>query len=734
MKFRKSTMSILLIITLFMSIISSSYTFAADAFDYSGAVLRMKQLGILDSSISDATKVMTRGEFAKAVVIADNLIDTASGMEGATIFGDITAYSNLSGYINILLSKQLISGMADGKFHPEAGITYSEVCTIFVKLLGYTDSDLKGTWPSNYLSKVSSLKITDNLVFKKSDKITLRAAAVMFDRLLSTNVKSDSTNDTNKVIFSDSKKLYSDYIIQDNSESYGNLAENEVLTDKGVLTIPGNNSLLQVGATYRLKVDDTEIKEVYGKAKETQTITVKTIVGNIVYYMEDGKEKSMTLPSSISYYYHGVKKDYVSASSLLLINMSIVFNYNNETSYSYAVITDAIYSKPELASEFNPQSDKLGEITFDSNTVLIKNGQSITKKQIKDTDVVYSVTDISGNNRYILVIENYIEGNITDFLADADSLNGIKIDAVSYNYSNDMDITKLASYVKGNLVSIILDKDGKALDIKGIEHKTGNVAAYIILGNSKTSDNLADNEVLTDKGKFTYMEGVESLEIGVKYQLYVSDNVVTKIDKKENFTENYVVTEKTGLDMKWKNDNNEVNDMKLPKATVYYYHGEKVNYNAAMAAIDAFSSIILSRSSNKNEYEYAVIINPHFSEPKVYKRGDTELWNEIQNSKYSYVYKDEMYTMNPYNISSYNVVYFVSDIWNKNCYIYVTNKIVYGVIEAFTPSKTNASSIKINNQVYELSQYLDRTKLNGSYTGYSIKLIIGVDGKVVDIY
>jgi hypothetical protein len=605
MKFKKFTMSIFLIMTLLISTISSTFALAADTLDYSGAVSRMKHLGILDNAVNNVTVAMTRGQFAKALAIGGNLIDEASSMEGPTVFGDVVSYSKLSGYVNILINKQLMAGMVDGKFHPEASITYSEICTALVRLLGYSDKDLIGTWPSNYLGKAQSLEITDDLDFKKSDKTTIRAAAIMFDRLLGTYVKNDSTNATSNVIFSDSIDSYSAY---------------------------------------------------------------------------------------------------------------------------------TIYSKPQLAVGFNPESDKLGDITFDANTKIIKNGQAVTKDQINNMDVVYSVTNINSNYRYILVVENYIEGNITDFITDADSLSGIEIDAQNYDFSSDMDINKLSSFTKGELVSITLDKDNEVVDVRSIENKEGNIAEYIILGNAKTADDLGYNEILTDKGTLTYKNGVDPLEIGTKYQLYVSENLITKINKKENSTENYVVTEKTGINMKWQNDKDEVNSMTLPNSTVYYYHGEKVNYNAAVAAINAFSSMILSKGSSNDEYEYVVIIDPCFSIPKVLRSGDIDFWSEIQNSKYSYVYRNEMYTMNPFSINNYDVVYFVSDIWGKNSYIYANDETVYGYIESFAPSKVNASSVTINKQTYEFSQYFDMTKLNSYYSGNFIKLIIGVDGKVVDIY
>jgi len=748
MKIRKSTLSIFLILSLLISTISSSFAFAADTIDYSGAISRMKQLGILDSSVTTAnsTKVMTRGQFAKAVATADNLLVEATGMQGATVFPDVTANSALSGYVNVLLDKQLISGTADGKFHPEVSITYSEICTVLVKLLGYADSDLTGTWPSNYLGKAQNLKITDKLSFKKGDKTTLRAAALMFDRLLDTKVKSSgtATTSTTGTIFSDFVTLYTDCIIQDNSDSYDNLAADEVLTDKGVLSLGDNKSLLQVGATYRLKIEDGEITKVYGKVREPKTVTVNTIVGNIVSYNESGIEKSMTLPSSITYYYHGVKKDYASLSTFLIANMSIVFDYNTKVASSYAVITDAVYSKPQLALNFDPMSDKLGDITFDANTKIMKNGKVITKGDIKDRDVVYSVTDLNGGDKYILVVENYVEGNITALLSDANSSNGIEIDTVKYSYSDDMDISKLSSFSKGDLVSIIIGHDGKVVDIRSIQEKTGNIAEYIILGNSKTSDNLADNGILTDKGTLTYKNGITPPEVGGKYKLYVNNNVITEIDKKENLTENYSVTSVAGSIIAYNDANNQAQTMTLPQANLYYYHGAAVDYEVAAKAVRAYSSIILTKNSDNSGYDLAVIVDANFGVPQVYKNDNAKLLDQLKTTRYAYIYRGK--NIQEADLNAYDVVYFVSDIWNKNTFIYVNDKVVLGTITAFTPDVINPTGLTINKtNTYEFSKYFNKARLNnydgsiGNFlTNVNINdfktLVLGVDGKIVDIY
>ncbi|MFT5873449.1 MAG: hypothetical protein ACI8WT_002394 [Clostridium sp.] len=744
MKFRKYTLSIFLIMTLIMSTISSTFVFAADTVNYTTAVLKMKQFGILDSTASKVTSAMTRGQFAKAIVIADDLVDTASGMRGATIFPDITANSELSGYVDVLLDKGLIGGTADGKFHPEASITYSEICTIFVKLLGYADGDLSGYWPLNYLSKAKNLKITDDLTFNKDDKVTIRVAAVMFDRLLGTQIKSDNTDVTaTQVNFSDSINLFTDCIVQDNSISYENLADNEVLTDKGVLTVADSSVSIEVGPTYRVKIEDGEITKIYGKVRETEGITVNTILNNVVYYEENSIEKSMTLPSGISYYYHGVQQDYASLNSLLTSNMSIIFDNNEKVSNSYAVITDPIYSTPQLAANLDPELDELFGVTFDSNTKIIKKGKVITKEEIKDRDVLYSVTDINGDNKYILDVENYIEGNITSLIADGYNSTAIKVDEINYNYSEDMDVSKLSSYAKGNLISIILGYDDKVVDVRSIDYKTGAIAEYTILGNYKTSDNLADNEVITDKGTMTYKDGVGPLEIGAKYQLYVDGTIITEIDKKENSVENYAVTSVSGSTIAYSDNNNIAKTMTLPKASLYYYHGVSVDYDIAAKAVRAYSSIVLTKKSDNSGNDYVVIIDANFGEPLVYRPDNSKLINKLKNTKYAYIYREANIQESELNV--YDVVYFVSDIWDKNTFIYVYDKIEMGSISAFIPDMINPTGLTINDVDYTFSKYFNRARLN-SYDGSignfltNIKvddfetLILGIDGKIVDIY
>jgi hypothetical protein len=296
--------------------------------------------------------------------------------------------------------------------------------------------------------------------------------------------------------------------------------------------------------------------------------------------------------------------------------------------------------------------------------------------------------------------------------------------------------------------------------------------------------------VLTDNGTLTVDAGVKVPDVGAKYKLYVDGTNITKIGVKINKLENYAVTNVVGSSIIYTNDNNAVKSMILPKvSSTYYYKGIKLEYDAADAAIQKYSSIILSRNSDGTGYEYGIIVDPYFGVPQIYKTFNIGLIDKINNTKYDFIYKNDHHynKLKSAYLNNYDVVYFVSDIWNRNTFIYVNKETETGEVTALTPNKFNANSITIKassvNQVrvvggetvnevtvgdttttttkeaattktttyqyttetYEFSQFLNKTSINNyngnnNYNSNNINigdtrtLVLGIDGKVIDIY
>lgn len=272
---------------------------------------------------------------------------------------------------------------------------------------------------------------------------------------------------------------------------------------------------------------------------------------------------------------------------------------------------------------------------------------------------------------------------------------------------------------------------------------TGTLKEVKILGNSKTSDNLLDNQILTDLGTFTLNIGVKTPEVGGKYKLYVDGTNVTKVTAKENTLQGYAVKNAASGLILYTDSDNTTKTMTLPQANAYYYHGSYVSYATAAKSIQSYSSIVLAKSSDNSGYDYGIIVDPNFGKPYVYKNDNTELQNMFKNTKYDYMYRDANIT--EAQLNAYDVVYFVSDLWNKNTFVYVNDKTAIGTITAFVGGLTNPTGVTINGKTYTFSPYFDKTRLNnydgniGNFVsntnvGDFRTLVLGVDGTIVDMY
>lgn len=730
MKLKKSLLSIVLSFLILAINFTPLKVLAADK-DYSEVVKRIQQLGLLDSQLNDYNSDITREQFLKAVIEVSNLKEQAASLKGSTIYPDVESNSDFSGYVNIAKDKGFMFGMVDGYFHPELGVTYAEACTILVKLLGYKDADLSGVWPNNYISKAYDLKLTTDLNFRKKDRLPLWATAVLFDRLLDTNIKKANAAEVDKS-FAEANNSFVKYIIFDTSLTNSSLKENQILTNKGTFLYPDAKEKLQPGNTYRLKVEDNTIVKVYGKVKETKSILVNSIFDNNVYYSIYHTNFSLALDPNIDYYYHGAKQNYNNLNTVIKSYMTLVFTLKEDgQGYEYAVILDPIYSKPEVVLNFDPNSDKIGTIKLDYYTDIYRNGQKISKQDLEEYDVVYKVVDANDINSIILVLNNKVEGNIKAFSPNGPTPSIVQIDNGSYNFSKYMDLSKLSSFEVGDKVSALLGYDGKIVDLQRIKFKVGIEQEVKILGNSLTTEGLSSNQVIADLGKYYVADSMDKLQVGGKYRVAIDGDTIVRVKKLESILENYSVRSISGSDITYNEGNKTI---ELPVLPIYYYNGAKVDYSTALSSIQPCSSVILAK--DRMGYEYGVIIDPIYSKPVIYDYYNVDTINSLMTKNTLFVYRAGLYFSGISSIGYKDALYKVSDLWNKNNYIYIYNSTISGKIASILPSTIYPKTIQIGSITYNFSKYFDKNKLKESNinVGNTITLVLGIDGRVLDIY
>lgn len=190
----KKLLTALLVVAMMLSLCTAAFAFS-DTADLDkaaqGSIAKLNGLNIINGYPDGTFKPgnnITRAEFAKIACIAGGMGKSAEILQSSpSMYSDVAAGQWYTGYINLCSSQGWVKGYPDGTFRPNAQITYAEVITVLVRLLGYNDN-LPGPWPVDYIAKAGALDITENISFDSNAPATRGDVAVMADATLDCDV------------------------------------------------------------------------------------------------------------------------------------------------------------------------------------------------------------------------------------------------------------------------------------------------------------------------------------------------------------------------------------------------------------------------------------------------------------------------------------------------------------------------------------------------------------------
>lgn len=184
----KKTLTLLLSLLLALGMAGQTLAFS-DVMIASDNVDRVVAAGIMqgypDGTFQPEGQI-TRAEFAKVAVLT---WQEKTGQELPEVavenkFSDVKADGWYVENIQNAVTLELMKGDAEGTFRPNDTISEAEVITVLVRILGYTDEDLTGAWPENYLIQAKNLGMdfteADN---NQTPAMRLFAAALVCDTL-----------------------------------------------------------------------------------------------------------------------------------------------------------------------------------------------------------------------------------------------------------------------------------------------------------------------------------------------------------------------------------------------------------------------------------------------------------------------------------------------------------------------------------------------------------------------
>lgn len=455
----------------------------------------------------EPNRPLTRAEFCKLAVTAMG-IDDASPYASYTIFPDVRASHWAARYVNAALrhpdfkDNYIIRGYADGTFGPDRQLTYGEVCTMLLRMLGYKESDIGPFWPADYIAQANALGLTQGVSIKDAKTPVTRAdAATMLLNTLGTSTRSDGQGGS-PLISRVSSSTVENCILLETSETDSSLATDEALfyengtlsarktagrLDRSLIGVYGTLVIGKKGENVAVGVvpntaSRQETYEVVNAAADrivTKTGTFRPNRDTPTYISrdssaEDSKLKSLTevwssiLPGDTLHAYYN---EYGSLALLAVLPGTSISHANT---FVYGIATSA-----NIPSEYK----------------IVKNGAVIDPSGLKKYDVV----TLDAANRQALVSDTRVSGRYSEGGPTVSYPQEVKVYGNSFRISDSA-----AAFFKDmklkDYITLLFDADGNvaaayprstvSADMQGIVTAIDESKATVTLTNGVTLRNM----------------------------------------------------------------------------------------------------------------------------------------------------------------------------------------------------------------------------------------------------
>lgn len=443
-------------------------------------------------------KALTRAQFCKLAVTAMGVTDV-SPYASYTIFPDVKHSHWAAPYINAavrhpeLKEKSIIRGYADGSFGPNKIVSYGEVCTMLLRMLGYKEEDVGPFWPADYIAQAQAIGLTDGVTItdaraavKRGDAAVLLLNALntdkkgeegstLLDKVASSTVKDCillETGKTHSGLAADAALFYEDGVVDAESprKTAGTL-DSSMIGVYGTIVIGKGSSKVAVGVIPN--GNKTEAYEVVNAAADRIVTTNGTL-------RPDRKTKLYISRDHVMNEYENAWANLQSGDTLTL--------YYNE----YGVLQlMAVLPKTTAGAAHSFVYGLATSRRIPAEYTIIKNGAKIDASKLKKYDVV----TLDAANRQAIVSDTRLSGKYQTDSTTYSHPSQVEILGKDFEVSSEAAATfkdmKLNDYITllfdadGNVAAAYPKKDVSA-EMQGIVTKIGEGKATVTLTNGLT--------------------------------------------------------------------------------------------------------------------------------------------------------------------------------------------------------------------------------------------------------
>ena len=406
---------------------------------------------------------VSRAEFAKVAIMASKHKNTVALNLKISPFKDVTHKHWASAYIKLASDNKLVTGYPDSSFQPDNTVLYEEALNVFLKLLGYDETDFGTSWPYGQVGLAVNIGLTDGLDKSIGDWMTRRDVAYLTYHLLNTQPK----NSTSYYIETLNYKIVEDVILLGTPLTDSSVGSGRVNTTSGnyKTTLSLEDS---VGKKGDLILKNANVAVGFIPSQQyIEEYLVYQVLDDDIVVSQNGTLKTLSVDNNLTVYNKSQMTSLKNSLAGISVGDTLKIYKTKDMITDYGVLATELLKGPITATSKSV-------IAVNENTTYIRNGSQVSGYEIND--ILY----YSEKLNTVWAYSKKVSGVYESASPNRDNPTSVVISGTTYSLEGSEAFYKLSSKGSielGDSVTVLLGRDGKIADV--MTDATESVVGYL---------------------------------------------------------------------------------------------------------------------------------------------------------------------------------------------------------------------------------------------------------------